>query len=328
MPTNLPPDYYNLERQFREAGAVEEKIALLQEMYSVVPKHKGTDHLRADIRKRLAKLNDEAQSHKAAGKHDSAFHIPRAGAGQVVVIGPASTGKSALISALSGKVPDEESPPHPTFEPTPLMMPFENIQVQLIDTPPLNRDYVEPRLKDLIRGAELALLVVDLHQDPIEQLMDSIHLLEAFHIAPLQRRERYSKSENFSFLPFLVSVNKCDDNQDEELYTIFCELMDEKWPCTPVSAQTGHNLERLKKEIVSNLDIIRVYTKVPSKEADHGAPFVMKTGSTLEDLAGRIHKDFLEKMRFARVWGKAVHDGQMVQRNYVLQDGDIVEIHI
>jgi len=328
MPTNLPPDYFNLENQFREAETVEEKIDLLQEMYSVVPKHKGTDHLRADMRRRLAKLNQEAQSHKAAAKHASTFRIPKAGAGQVAIVGPPGTGKSTLMAALSGEASDDDSPPRSTFEPAPAMLPFENIQVQLVDTPPLSQEYVEPRLKDLIRRANLVLLVVDLQQDPIEQLKDSIRLLDDFRIAPRQHRDCYPADQALTFLPFLVLVNKCDDAQGEELYTIFCDLLDEKWPCLPVSAQTGHNLERLKREIVANLDIIRGYTKVPGKEAIHNAPFVFKTGSTLEDLAGRIHKDFLEKMKFARVWVKAVHDGQMVQRNYVLHDGDVVEIHI
>jgi uncharacterized protein len=328
MPTNLPPDYFTLERRFREAETVEEKIELLQEMYSVVPKHKGTDHLRADLRRKLAKLNDEAQSQKSVARHDSTFKIPRAGAGQVVIIGPSGTGKTTLFAAFTEKTHLSDIPPPPSFEPSPAMMPFENIQIQLVDTPPLSLDYVEPRLKDLIRGANLALLVVDLQQDPVEQLKGSIQLLDDFHILPRQRCDRYPENPMLTFLPFLVAVNKCDTEQDEELYTIFCELMDEKWPCTPISAQTGHNLERLKNEIVANLDILRVYTKVPGKEADHDTPFVMKTGSTLEDLAGRIHKDFLENMKYARVWGKAVHVGQMVQRNYVLQDGDIVEIHI
>lgn len=328
MPTNLPPDYFNLEKRFREAETIEEKIELLQEMYSVVPKHKGTDHLRADLRRKLAKLNDEAQSRKGAARRDSAFKIPRAGAGQVAVVGPAQSGKTSLILALAGEAESAGDLPRPTFEPSPLMMPFENIQVQLVDTPPLSRDYVEPRLRELIRRANLVLLVVDLQQDPLKHLDECVRLLEDFHIAPRHRRERYPETERLTFLPFLVSVNKCDDAQEEELYHIFCELLDEKWHCVPVSAQTGYNLARLKQEIVANLDIIRVYTKVPGKEADHEAPFVMKTGSTLEDLAGRIHKDFLEKMKFARVWGEAVYDGQMVQRNYILHDGDIVEIHI
>lgn len=327
MPTNLPPDFFNLEKQFRDAETTEEKIELLQKMYSVVPKHKGTDHLRADMRRRLAKLNQEAQSHKGTAKHDSVYRIPRAGAGQVVLVGPSSTGKTSLMVALSGARIEGDPFPPPTFEPVPQMMPFENIQIQLVDTPPLSRNYVEPRLSNLIRRANLVLIVTDLHQDPIEQLKDSIRLLVDFRIYPRHHHPLPPKDPAVVILPFLILVNKCDDAEGEELYSIFCELMDEKWPCLPVSAQTGRNLESLKGEIVASLDIIRVYTKIPGKEADHDTPFVFKAGSTLEDLAGRIHKDLLEKLKYARVWGKAVHDGQMVQRNYVLQDGDIVEIH-
>lgn len=328
MPTNLPPDYFTLEKQFRDAETTEEKIELLQKMYSVVPKHKGTDHLRADMRRRLAKLNQEAQSHKSAARHDSAFRIPRAGAGQVVLVGPAGTGKTSLQAALSGEKQELHFTPSPTFEPAPHMMPYENIEVQLIDTPPLSRGYVEPRLRDLIRKTNLVLIVVDLHQDPLEQLKDSLRLLEEFRIYPRHRYPVPPSEPGALLLPFLVLVNKCDDAEGEELYNIFCELMEEKWPCLPVSAHTGRNLERLKADVIANLEIIRVYTKIPGKEPDHNMPFVFKAGSTLEDLAGRIHKDFLENMKYARVWGKAVHDGQMVQRNYVLQDGDVVEIHI
>jgi hypothetical protein len=322
MPTNLPPDYFEIDKRFRAAETVEEKIEALQEMMSVVPKHKGTDHL-------LAKLKEEAQSRKGAGKRDSAFRVPRAGAGQAVVIGPTNTGKSALVAALTGAEAEVSPIPNTTWEPLPGMMPVENTEVQLVDTPPLSRDYVEPRLKELIRRADMALLVVDLEQDPIGQMQEMVSLLEEYRIAPQQRKERYqNESPAFTFLPFLVLVNKCDDEADEELYTIFCELLEEKWPCLPVSATSGRNLQRLKKEVLDRLDVIRVYTRAPGKEPDLTRPFVMKKGSCLADLAGRIHKDFLEKMKFARVWGKAVHDGQMVHRDYILQEGDVVEIHI
>jgi ribosome-interacting GTPase 1 len=329
MPTNLPPDYFEIEKRFRQAETVEEKIETLQEMMSVVPKHKGTDHLRADLRRKLAKLKEEAQSHKGAGKRDSAFRIPKAGAGQAVVVGPTNVGKSALVATLTGAEAEVSPIPNTTWEPMPGMMPVENTEVQLVDTPPLSRDYVEPRLKELIRRADLVLLVVDLEQDPIGQLQETAGLLEEYRIAPRQRMERYTKeSPAFTFLPFLVLVNKCDDEAAEELYTIFCELMEEKWPCLPVSAASKRNLERLKKAVLEGLDIIRVYTRAPGEQPDRTRPFVMKKGSRLADLAGRIHKDFLEKMKFARVWGKAVHDGQMVHRDYILQDGDVVEIHI
>ena len=329
MPTNLPPDYFEIEKRFRQAETVEEKIEALQEMMSVVPKHKGTDHLRADLRRKLAKLKEEAQSRKGTTKRDSAFRVPKAGAGQAVVIGPTNAGKSALVAVLTGAEAPVSPIPNTTWEPLPAMMPVENTEVQLVDTPPLSRDYVEPRLKELIRRSDLVMLVVDLEQDPIGQLQESIALLEEYRIAPRQRTDRYPKEpQAFTFLPFLVLVNKCDDEADEELYTIFCELLEEKWPCLPVSAASGRNLERLKKAVLEQLDVIRVYTQAPGKEPDLTRPFVMKKGTSLADLAGRIHKDFLERMKFARVWGKAVHDGQMVHRDYILQDGDVVEIHI
>jgi ribosome-interacting GTPase 1 len=223
---------------------------------------------------------------------------------------------------------ENDAAPQRTWEPLPVMLEFENIHLQLVDTPPLSRDFAEPGLKELIRHADLVVLVVDLQQDPIEQLQDTIALLEEYRIAPQDRQDRYLQGQPMTFLPFLVLVNKCDDQPAEELYQIFCELHDEKWPCMPVSAFTGRNLDRLKREMVEKLDLIRVYTKAPGKEPDFTRPYAMKEGSTVEDLAGRIHKDFLEKMKSARVWGKAVFDRQQVQRDYVLQDGDIVEIHI
>jgi hypothetical protein len=329
MPTNLPPDYFEIEKRFRQAETAEEKIEALQDMMSVVPKHKGTDHLRADLRRKLAKLKEEAQSHKGAARRDSAFRIPKAGAGQAVVIGPTNVGKSALVAILTGTEAEVSPIPNTTWEPRPGMMPVENTEVQLVDTPPLSRDYVEPRLKELIRHSDLVILVVDLEQDPIGQLQETASLLEEYRIAPCQRMERYANdSPAFTFLPFLVLVNKCDDEAGEELYTIFCELLEEKWPCLSVSALSGRNLERLKKAVLEALDVIRVYTRAPGREPDLTRPFVMKKGSRLAELAGRIHKDFLEKMKFARVWGVAVHDGQMVHRDYILQDGDVVEIHI
>ena len=328
MPTNLPPDYFEIEKRFRDAESLDEKIESLQEMMRVVPKHKGTDHLRADLRRRLAKLKEEAQKSKGSGKRDSAFRVPKAGAGQAVVVGSANVGKSALVAALTGADTQVSEVPHTTWEPVAGMMSFENMQVQLVDTPTLSRDYVEPRLKELIRQADVVLLVVDLESFPIEQLKETVSLLEEYRIVPSQRREHYPEDRSLTFLPFLVLVNKCDDEEGEELYVVFCALLDEKWPCVPVSAITGHNQERLKEEIVKQLDIIRVYTKAPGEEPDHSRPFVLKKGSTMDVLAGKIHKDFLHRMKTARVWGKAVHDGQMVPRDYVLQDGDVVEIHI
>lgn len=326
MPTNLPPDYFKVDKRFREADTVTEKIELLEEMIRIVPKHKGTDHLRADLRRKLSKLKDEAQRTKKPSKRDSAFNIPKAGAGQVMVVGPVNVGKSALVARLTN-APLEVSPaPYTTWEPSPAMMPVENMQVQLVDTPPLSRDFVEPRMRDLIRKADMILVVVDLSTEPIKQLYATMEMLEEFRIAPEERKDKYTEEDRMLFKPTLVLVNKCDDDDLEEVYHIFCELVEEPWPCMPISVATARNLEELKWKIIDALDVIRVYTKASGKEPDFDQPFVVKRGSTVEDLAEKIHRDFLDEMKSARVWGKAVYDGQMVQREYVLKDGDVVEI--
>jgi hypothetical protein len=218
--------------------------------------------------------------------------------------------------------------PLTTWKPTPGMMPVENIQVQLVDTPPLNRDYVEPELLDLIRRSDLILLVVDLQTDPVQQLEETVHLLEENRIVPSHQRDKYEEERLLKFIPFLVLANKNDDESTDENLQIFRELTDNDWPMISVSTITGRNLEMLKNTLVDKLQIIRVYSKAPGKEPDLTAPFVLKRGSTVEDFAGKVHKDFVDKLKIAKVWGDVVFDGQMVQRDYILRDGDVVELHI
>jgi ribosome-interacting GTPase 1 len=329
MPTNLPPEYFEAEERYRQATSPAEKAALLEELISTIPKHKGTDRLRADLRRRLSKLKDAAsQSKKGLSKRESAYRIDKEGAGQAVVIGPPNVGKSALVVALTNATPEVADFPFTTWVPTPGMMPVEDIRIQLIDTPPLNREFVEPELLDLIRRSDLMLLVVDLHADPVHQLEDSIAFLQEYRIAPRHLRDRCGEPRRTTFIPLLVLANKYDDPSLDEILEIFRELLEDDWPMLAVSATTGRNLELLKQQVVERLEIIRVYSKPPGQEPDLGTPFVLKQGSTLEDLAGKVHKDFLENLKLARVWGNTVFDGQPVGRDYVLQDGDVVELHL
>jgi hypothetical protein len=328
MPTNLPPDYFHIDKRFREAESTAEKIALLEEMISIVPKHKGTDKLRADLRRQLSKLKEETQARKKHGSHQSAFHIEREGAGQLVVIGPTNVGKSTLVVSLTNASPEVSAAPYTTWKPAPGMTLVENIQIQLIDTPPLDRDFVEPGLFDLVRRADLTLLMVDLQADPLQQMQDMLALLEEHRIAPLQRKAAYPEGARMRFIPVVLLVNKCDDESMDELFEVCCELLEEEWSILPISAVTGRNLDAFKRLVYEKLDIIRVYAKPPGKEADLEKPFALKRGSTVIDLAGKIHRDFSDKLKSARVWGSTMFDGQMVQRDYILQDGDIVELRI
>jgi ribosome-interacting GTPase 1 len=328
MPTNLPPEYFEAEKRYRLATSPAEKAALLEELISIIPKHKGTDRLRADLRRRLSKLKDAAsQSKKGLSKRESAYRIDKEGAGQAVVVGPANVGKSALVAVLTNATPEVADFPFTTWQPTPGMMPVENIQIQLIDTPPLNRDFVEPQLLDLIRRSDLMLLVVDLQTDPMHQLEDTVALLEEQRIVPRHLRDRYAQQRGLTFISVLVLANKNDDESSDENFEIFCELLEGEWPLLPISATTGRNLELLKQRVVEQLEIIRVYTKAPGREPDFSAPFALKKGDTIADLAEKIHKDFVENLRMARVWGGTVYDGQLVSRDYVLRDGDVVELH-
>ncbi len=328
MPANLPPEYLEAEKRYRAAKNATEKLACLEDMLTLLPKHKGTDKLRADLRKRVSKVKAASQAKKGASKRESAFHIDKEGAGQVVVVGPANVGKSALVAKLTNANPEVADFPLTTWKPTPGMMPVENIQIQLVDTPPLNRDYVEPELLDLIRRSDIILLVVDLQTDPVEQLEETVNLLEEQRIVPSHLRDKYEDQRLLKFIPFLVLANKNDDESTDENLEIFRELTDSDWPMISVSTITGRNLELLKNTLVDKLQIIRVYSKAPGKEPDLTAPFVLKRGSTVEDFASKVHKDFVDKLKIAKVWGEKVFDGQMVQRDYILRDGDVVELHI
>jgi ribosome-interacting GTPase 1 len=320
--------YFEAEKRYREGRKPEDKIEALEEMLAIMPKHKGTDKLKADLRRRIAKLKNESQQKKGGARQATAYSIDREGAAQVAVIGPSNAGKSALVRKLTNASPEVAEFPHTTWKPTPGMAHYENIQFQLIDTPPITKEYTDPWMVDLLRRVDILVVLLDLHADPLQQLEDTLSILWEWRIFP----EGTSIPEDLTKPPYskkvLVAVNKMDRREDEEDFQVFLELSDVKLPSLGVSVITGKNLMALVEKIYELSHIIRVYTKAPGKEPDLTAPFVLPKDSTLGDLAIKIHKDFRDKLKFARVWGKAVYDGQMVQRDYILQDGDIAELHI
>lgn len=329
MPTNLPPDYFEVEKRFRETSDPRERLALLEEMYALVPKHKGTDHLRADLRRQISKINQEAQSQKKKGGHTSIYVVEREGAGQAVLVGPSNVGKSSLLKALTNAEPEISRAPYTTWRPQPGMMPIMDIQVQLVDTPAMEPGIAEGGLFALVRQADLVLLVVDLQADPLEQAENSLLLLRQHRIAPRPTGGAPELNpERTAYLPFLVLVNKDDDESLDELFEICCGLLETDLPLVPISALTGRYFDILKPMVFDLLDIVRAYAKPPGKEPDLERPFVLKKGSSVLDLARKVHRDFYDHLKTARVWGSSDFDGQMVTRDYVLHDGDIVELRI
>ena len=328
MPTNLPPQYFEAEKRYKEAKDPTEKVERLEELIGTIPKHKGTDHLRADLRRKLSKLKTAAQPRKKGARRDPAWNIPREGAGRVVLIGCSNAGKSALLAALTNAEPEVSEAPFTSWTPTPGMMLVENVQIQLIDTPSIDRDYLEPMLMDLVRSADLILVVVDLDADPDQQLERTLNLLADQRVHPLRWKGRFDDGVRRSFLPVLVVANKSEDASDDENFQIFRRLLDEDWHSIAVSARSGRALDRLRMAVFERLEIMRIYSRAPGREADLNTPFVMRKGGTLQEFAALLHHDFYDKLRSARVWGKGVYDGQLVAREHVLYDGDIVELRI
>src|SRR5579883_1990913 len=312
MPANLTPQYLEAERPYRQATTPEEQLAALEAMMAVIPKHKGTEHMRADIRRRMAKARTEAARRKTAGgKGPTWHHVPREGAGQVVLVGPPNAGKSRLLAALSNAAPVVAPYPFSTRMPLPGMVPFEDVQVQLVDLPPIAPETAEPWLLALVRQADAALLVADLADD------DLLGGIETTVELASQSRVRLERTGGEDAVPTLMVASKLDaDGAGVRL-----EIL-------PVSAETGAGLETLRRELFGVLRVIRVYTKAPGRRADRSVPFVLPRGATVADACAAVHKDFVERLKYARIWGARTFEGQMVQREHVLDDGDVIELHV
>lgn len=329
MPTNLPPEYYHAEERYRSATTPADKVTYLEEMLSKIPKHKGTDHLRADLRKKLSKLKDASRTKKGAKRHVSPYHIGKEGAGQIAVIGPANAGKSSLLNAVTNADPEVSPAPFTTWNPTPGMMLIDNVQVQLIDTPPVSDDYLDPEYLNLLRRVDLLLVMIDLQADPVQQLEKIYGMLQENRIYPQHLQGQLEEEGYQLFVPCLVLVNKYDSEEYAEHYQIFQELLTFKCPRIPISVKTGYNLDVFKNKVFEMLKVIRVYSQPPGKEPDLSSPFVINQGATVSEFAAKVHKDFEDNLKSARIWGtSAEFEGQMVSRDHELQDEDVVELQM
>jgi small GTP-binding protein len=324
MPANLPPHYFEAEKAFREAKDPLEKIAALEEMLAIMPKHKGTDHLRAELRGRIAKLTQQAA--KKSGARRASLMIEKEGAAQLAVIGLPNAGKSQLIAAITNASPPVAEYPFTTHQALPGMMEFENIKIQLIDTPPLAPQSTEFWVPPMLRKTDALLVIIDLSADPLEQMRAITEQLKKMRvlIGDSSAEPDYTAWRKKA----LVVGNKSDLDVDGRNFKALKAEYGKLFPLIAISATEGTSLEELRSKIYAVLDIIRVYTKAPGKKPDPTDPIILKRGSTLADAAEAVHKDFRARMKYARIWGSGKHDGVMAKRDHVLKDGDIIELHL
>ena len=333
MPANLPPEYYKLKHQLEAAKTDDERLSLMEEMLRITPKHKGSEKVISDLRRRIAKLRNAPD--KKGGTKRHTHHIPKQGAGQIILLGAPNVGKSQILASFTNAKPEVSRTPFTTREPAIGMLNYENIQFQLIDTPPMTADFVQPEILDLARNADMLLIVVNLAGDDVLDEVDIVasklqgaKIEIGGEIDDAEVDESGSHTKNGSNKPVLIAANQMDDSNAPDRLEILKEFYSETLEICPLSAATGEGREHLEKIIYDKLEILRVYTKTPGKRVDGDDPLVLPIGSTVIDAAMELHRDFAANLKFARVWGVNWHDGQSVSRDDHVHDGDILEFHV
>lgn len=329
MPANLPPQYSKAEEECRRATDPADRLAKLRELFRLLPKHKGTEKLQAELKQKISRARDELEGSKAGGKKGAPGHrVPHEGAGQIALVGAPNAGKSALLAALTNARPEVAAYPFTTRAPQPGIMTWDDVRVQLVDLPPVGAEFLEPWVPGLIRSADAALLVLDLGDDDVADAAEAA-------LAKLAE----ARTELVGALPFdvedeavqhvrtLLVANKADAAGAGDRLDVVREWFDDRFPIVAVSALSGSGLDELRCLAYDLLGVIRIYTKIPGHPPDRSRPFTVPAGSTILDLARAVHRDFEQTLKFARVWGTGVFEGQTVKRDHELHDADVVELH-
>jgi hypothetical protein len=281
--------------------------------------------MRADLRRKLSKLK-EAPTKKAGGKHVDIFHIPPSGAGQIVLLGMPNCGKSSVVAALTNAKVNVADFPFATGAPVPGIVKFEDIQIQLVDMPPITANYSAAGQVGTYRNCDLIAICIDLSGDVKEQLKVCMDFLESRNLLLDVRTAAFDSQGNRLAKKAFCICTKSDIAKPGALESLK-QLCKYPFEFVEISTETDAGLDKLSEKFFSLLNIIRIYAKPPGKKADMTEPFTLPAGATVMDLATAIHRELAEKLKFARIWGTGVYAGQSVQRNHILNDKDIIELH-
>lgn len=329
MPTNVPPQYHEAEARLRQAKTCQEKLAIMEEMMAIMPKHKGTDKLRSELNQRIKKLKEGGEKEKKSGARKS-ISIPREGAGQIVLLGPPNGGKSQLLCTLTNATPEVAAYPFTTRMPVPGMTPFEDISIQLVELPAITDTALEQFVPDITRNADIVALVLDLAApdllDAVEIILKQMEKHYIFLVDKIPEPEE--RKVGAVYLRTIILGNKAELPEAADNVPIFEEWLAARFPLIKISAASEEIKNTLPRQFYDCLKIIRVYTKAPGKKLEKKDPLILPIGSTMLDAAQGLHREIAQQLKYARVWGEGMHDGQQISRDNVLKDGWALEFHV
>jgi uncharacterized protein len=331
MPANLTPEYEKAELRHRQATTDDEREEALQDMLAAIPKHKGTEKMQADLKRRLSHLR-KAEQKSGHGKGPDPFQVPHSGAGQVVIVGPPNTGKSSLLSVTTHADAKVADYPFTTTIPLPGMWFLEDMQIELVDTPPLTAEHLPAGLLGTIRSADVVGLMVEAGDVALDQVEMVLGVLKARGLVPCSVPRNLISPGDATQCPGLIIANKIDTATPQSI-EVLRSLFDTsggsglRLEVAAISTHLREGLEGLFHRLWDLLAMIRVYAKEPGQPADLSKPFIVPLGSTVADLALQIHRELPQRMKFARLWGHSRFAGQQVHKTEILQDLDVVEMH-
>ncbi|MFW6026005.1 MAG: GTPase [Candidatus Woesearchaeota archaeon] len=363
MPTNVTEEYNIAKRKYESASGPREKLAALELMYAEVPKHKGTEKLRSHIKKKISKTKDELEKQEKNQKSAYSLAVKKKGAAQVVILGTPNSGKSTFLKKMTNKDVEVANYPFTTKEPVVGMAFYEDAQIQLVEIPPVIEDFYSKsegaQLMNIARNSDLLLLMCNGSENIVlKEINNSLIKVnkkekkinykkgagelkvigeEKVRDADYQEIIQVLRENNFTGGHVTIyeelSINDIVDiiNPSVIYKPLIYIINDGLYPGYDIDKEPKISINDPKDKIVKmiwkKLDALRVYTKIKGEEASD-EPIILKRESTIEDLAKKIHKDFLRKFRFARVWGSSKFPGQKVGKDYILKDKDTVEIHL
>ncbi len=293
MPINASPHFEKAQAEYEQAQTTEQKIRCLKKMISLAPKHKGAENLRAQLKRRLAKLKyTKEKESKKAGSTQKGIKKEEM---QAVIVGFANSGKSSLLKILTNAEPEITDYNFTTKHPVIGMMDYSGTNIQLIEIPAIESDYYD---RGLVNTADaILILVTELEQ--IKKIEDNLDRAKGKRI---------------------IVFNKTNKLNENDIRKTSATLQSKKYDFVFMD-----DLEELKSKLLQSFNKIRIFTKEPGKEKSE-KPMILNPDSTVKDIAEKILKGFSEKVKETKIWGpSSKFPGQIVGLQHKLKDLDVVE---